>query len=68
VHARGLRFNVVSFLSLAISYLTFVVLSHVLPAAAPQVPQFIGIIPATLVNYFLNSYWTFRDSPRRAAL
>jgi putative flippase GtrA len=25
-----------------------------------------GIIPATLVNYFLNSYWTFRDSPRRA--
>jgi len=27
----------------------------------PQVHQLIGIIPATLVNYFLNSYWTFRD-------
>ena len=68
VHARGLRFNVVSVLSLAISYLTFIVLSRVFPAAAPQVSQFIGIIPATLVNYFLNSYWTFRDSPRRATL
>jgi dolichol-phosphate mannosyltransferase len=68
VHARGLRFNVVSFLSLAISYLTFVVLSRTFPAATPQVNQFIGIIPATLVNYFLNSYWTFRDSPRRAAV
>ncbi len=66
VHARGLRFNVVSFLSLAISYLTFVVLSRAFPAVAPQVAQVMGIIPATLVNYFLNSYWTFRDGPRRA--
>jgi dolichol-phosphate mannosyltransferase len=61
VHARGLRFNVVSILSLAISYLTFVVLSDAFPKVAPQMSQFIGIIPATLVNYFLNSYWTFRD-------
>jgi dolichol-phosphate mannosyltransferase len=66
VHARGLRFNVVSFFSLAISYLTFVVLSRTFPAVAPQVHQLVGIIPATLVNYFLNSYWTFRDSPRDA--
>ena len=61
VHARGLRFNVVSILSLAISYLTFVLLSHVFPGVAPQVNQFGGIVPATLVNYFLNSYWTFRN-------
>jgi dolichol-phosphate mannosyltransferase len=67
VHARGLRFNVVSFLSLTISYLTFVVLSRAFPAVAPQVQQLIGIVPATLVNYFLNSYWTFRDSPREPA-
>ena len=66
IRARGLRFNAVSLLSLAISYLTFVVLSHVFPRAAPQTLQFIGIIPATLVNYFLNSYWTFRDSERVA--
>src|SRR5215469_13921020 len=61
IHARGLRFNIVSVLSLAISYLTFVLLSRALPAVPPQVHQLIGIIPATLVNYFLNSYWTFRD-------
>jgi dolichol-phosphate mannosyltransferase len=67
VHARGLRFNVVSFLSLAISYLTFVILSRAFPTVAPQVAQVIGIIPATLVNYFLNSYWTFRDHPRASA-
>jgi dolichol-phosphate mannosyltransferase len=67
IHARGLRFNVVSILSLAISYLTFILLSRAFPALAPQVLQLIGIIPATLVNYFLNSYWTFRDasSPER---
>jgi len=68
IHARGLRFNAVSFLSLAISYLTFVGLSHRFPTAPPQVHQLIGIIPATLVNYFLNSYWTFRDNSRNPAL
>jgi dolichol-phosphate mannosyltransferase len=61
-HLRGLRFNAVAIGSLAISYSTFVILSHAFPASAPQVHQFIGIIPATLVNYFLNSYWTFRDT------
>ena len=61
VRARGLRFNVVSILSLVISYTTFVVLSHEFPLMAPQMQQFIGIVPATLVNYFLNSYWTFRE-------
>ena len=64
LRARGLRFNVVSILSLAISYLTFIALAHVLPRLAPQLDQLAGIIPATLVNYFLNSYWTFRDADR----
>jgi dolichol-phosphate mannosyltransferase len=64
LHARGLRFNAVSILSLAISYLTFVVLSQAFPRVAPQVDQFVGIVPATLVNYFLNSYWTFREARR----
>jgi dolichol-phosphate mannosyltransferase len=61
LHARGLRFNVVSIFSLAISYLTFVILSRAFPRVAPQVNQLVGIVPATLVNYFLNSYWTFRE-------
>lgn len=70
VPARGLRFNVVSILSLAISYFVFVGLSRAYPAAPPQIDQLIGVIPATLVNYFLNAYWTFGDgrSGRRASL
>ncbi|MCG8324440.1 MAG: glycosyltransferase family 2 protein [Thiotrichales bacterium] len=59
VRIRGLKFNAVSFVALLVSYGTFVVLSFNFPDTAPQVHQFLGIIPATLVNYFLNSYWTF---------
>jgi dolichol-phosphate mannosyltransferase len=61
VRIRGLKFNVVSLLSLAVSYSAFVALSLAFPTVAPQVHQFLGIVPATLVNYLLNSYWTFRD-------
>jgi dolichol-phosphate mannosyltransferase len=57
---RGLKFNVVSVLALAVSYTTFVLLSISFPTVMPQVHQLIGIIPATVVNYFLNSYWTFK--------
>ena len=61
VHIKGLKFNVVSILSLVVSYSTFVVVSFLLPTLPPQAAQFIGIVPAMLVNYFLNSYWTFRS-------
>lgn len=57
---RGLKFNLVSFISLGVSYGTFVALSLALPSLPPQVSQLIGIVPATLVNYSLNSYWTFK--------
>ena len=57
---KGLKFNTVSLLSLILSYGTFVTLSLFFPDVQPQVHQFIGIIPATLINYFLNSYWTFK--------
>jgi dolichol-phosphate mannosyltransferase len=60
VRIRGVKFNLVSLVSLAVSFGTFVVLSALFPAAPPQLHQFIGIVPAVLVNYFLNSYWTFR--------
>ena len=60
---KGLKFNVVSLLSLSVSYSTFLLMSYLLPQAAPQIPQLLGIIPATLVNYFLNSYWTFNETP-----
>jgi dolichol-phosphate mannosyltransferase len=59
---RGLKFNAVSLLALAISYGVFVLLSVATPTLPPQLPQLAGIVPATLVNYFLNSYWTFKAS------
>ena len=66
VHARGLRFNMVALLALAVSYSTFVALSRAFPGVAPQVHQLVAIIPATFLNYFLNSYWTFHDTARRS--
>ncbi len=59
---KGLKFNVVSLLALGISYTCFVFLSLLYPRIPAQLAQAIGIIPATIVNYFLNSYWTFRSS------
>ena len=61
VHIRGLKFNVVSFVALAVSYSTFLILSAFDPSGIPQIHQAVGIIPATLINYFLNSYWTFKE-------
>lgn len=61
VHIRGLKFNVVSFAALAVSYGTFLLLAKLNPSGMPQLHQAAGIIPATFVNYFLNSYWTFKE-------
>jgi dolichol-phosphate mannosyltransferase len=60
---RGLKFNAVSLIALSVSYGAFVLLSVLFPHLKPQIPQLIGIIPATVVNYFLNSYWTFKHVP-----
>jgi dolichol-phosphate mannosyltransferase len=56
---RGLKFNLVSILALCLSYGTFVMLTLTFPDTAAQIHQLIGIIPAMLINYLLNSYWTF---------
>ena len=63
VRVKGLKFNVVSFVSLGVSFTTFLILSRIFPSVLPQVHQLIGVVPATLVNYFLNSYWTFKHQP-----
>ncbi len=60
IRVKERKFNIVSLVALGVSYATFVVLSTAYPSVPPQVPQVIGIIHATLVNYFLNSYWTFK--------
>jgi dolichol-phosphate mannosyltransferase len=61
IHIKGLKFNLVSLLALSISYGTFILLSLYLPESPPQLNQLIGIIPATFINYFCNSYWTFKS-------
>ena len=58
---RGLRFHIVSLLALGVSYSTFVALSVLLPQVDPVWLQGCAIAPGTLVNYFLNSRWTFRE-------
>jgi len=57
---KAAKFKGVSLLALGVSYTAFVLLTLLLPQAPAYVPQFLAIIPATLVNYFLNSYWTFK--------
>jgi dolichol-phosphate mannosyltransferase len=61
---RGLKFNIVSFLTLGVSYSTFVLLSLLFSDVLPQIHQAIGIIPASIVNYLLNVYWTFQEEDR----
>jgi dolichol-phosphate mannosyltransferase len=61
IHIRGLKFNVISLAALAVSYSTFLLLSSLNPGGSPQLHQAAGIVPATLINYFLNSYWTFKE-------
>jgi dolichol-phosphate mannosyltransferase len=60
---KGLKFKGVSLLALCLSYSTFLGLGVLFPHTAPYIHQAAAIIPATLVNYFLNAYWTFRDKP-----
>ena len=61
---RGLKYNVVSLVTLAAGYGTFAGLATLLPQAPPVLMQGCGIVPSMLCNYFLNSYWTFREASR----
>ena len=62
---RGLKYNIVALATLALSYATFVGLSVPFPDASPVLLQACAIGPAAALNYFMNSYWTFRDTARR---
>ena len=61
LHVKGLKFNVVSLLALSVSYGVFVSMSMLYPGGSPQLHQLAGIIPATVINYVMNLYWTFRN-------
>jgi len=64
IRIKGLKFNLVSLVSLVISYGTFIAMGAVFPRLSPQWDQLAGIVPAMLVNYFFNAYWTFREPDR----
>jgi dolichol-phosphate mannosyltransferase len=66
IRVRGIKFNAVSLVALLVSYSTFVLLTRIYPDTAPQVHQLIGVAPAMLLNYFLNSRWTFKHTPDQA--
>lgn len=60
---KGLKFNLVSFVALGVSFTTFFILTHFFGFTSrgqELIAQAIGIIPATVMNYFLNSYWTWK--------
>lgn len=61
---RGFKFIIVSLATLLLSYSVFVVLSMLFPKVPPVLLQAGGIAPGALVNYYLNSRWTFREGPR----
>ena len=67
-HVKGLKFNLVSFVALGVSWTTFIALTRLLNLRPEELAQFIGIIPATFVNYFLNSYWTFKETNKEPVL
>ena len=62
---RGVKFAMVSFLTLLLSYTIFVALSILFPRVFPVLLQACGIAPGALLNYYLNSRWTFRGTGRK---
>jgi len=61
---RGVKFAVVSLMTLLLSYSVFVALSMMFPRIFPVLLQACGIAPGALLNYCLNSRWTFRGVNR----
>ena len=62
---RGVKFALVSFMTLLLSYAIFVALSMLFPQVFPVLLQACGIAPGALLNYYLNSRWTFRGTKRK---
>ncbi|XOV84845.1 MAG: glycosyltransferase [bacterium] len=57
---RGLKFNLVSLLTLAVSFGAFVIVRMLWPSQPEILAQAVSIIPGAMANYFANSYWTFK--------
>ena len=61
---RGFKFALVSLMTLLLSYSVFVALSMLFPRVFPVLLQACGIAPGVLLNYYLNSRWTFHGAER----
>lgn len=59
---RGLKYHIVSFVTLLLSYGTFVLLSVLFTDVPLILLQGCAIAPAGLLNYSANSLWTFRET------
>ncbi len=65
IWTKAAKFKGVSLVALGVSYSAFVILNVLFPRTPAYIHQFLAIFPATLVNYFLNSYWTFKARKTR---
>lgn len=59
---RGVKFAMVSFMTFLLSYSVFIALSTLFPRVFPVLLQACAIAPGALLNYYLNSRWTFREA------
>lgn len=64
---RGLKYHLVSLASLMLSYGTFVLLSVLFADVPLVILQGCAIAPAGVLNYTVNSLWTFREAVPEAA-
>jgi dolichol-phosphate mannosyltransferase len=62
--ARAFKFNLVSLVALGVNYGVFILADIAFPNLPIQIHQLLGIAPAMVVNYLLNSNWTFRSGDR----
>ena len=58
---RGLKYHLVSFGTLTLSYGSFVTMIFIFSEVPSVILQGAAIAPAALFNYSVNSLWTFRE-------
>jgi len=62
---RGLKFNLIALLTLALNFAIFVTLSLLFANASPLLLQACAIAPVAAVNYLVHFHWTFREAGER---
>lgn len=60
---KGFKFKLASLLSLGVSFFAFAVLTSLFPNTNPIFFQLLAILPASGLNYFMSSFWVFKNTP-----